>query len=91
MLATFARHSGANFEEVVQLWRRATLFFEAHGQEPDMESALELANRREISAYDAQFAALAIELGVPLVTEDRQVLNAFPEMAQVLAEFCADV
>ncbi len=89
VLATFVRHNGASLDEAIQLWQRATLFFESREQEPDMESALELAHVHKISAYDAQFAALAIELGLPLVTEDRQLLNAFPQTAQSLAEFCA--
>jgi len=42
---------------------------------------LELAVRSRCTAYDCEFVALAKQLGVPLVTSDRQVLAAFPETA----------
>ena len=33
------------------------------------------------SAYDCEFVALALELEVPLVTADRQLLRSFPRIA----------
>jgi predicted nucleic acid-binding protein len=39
------------------------------------------------SAYDCEYAALALRLGVPLVTEDRQLRAAFPGTAVSLREF----
>jgi len=39
------------------------------------------------SAYDLEFAWLALELGVPLVTADRQLLKAFPDVAVSPARF----
>jgi len=42
---------------------------------------LDFALTRGLSAYDAEFAALAEALGVPLVTDDRRVLAACPDLA----------
>jgi predicted nucleic acid-binding protein len=42
---------------------------------------LELASRSGCSAYDCEFVALAQDLEVPLVTNDRQILKAFPTIA----------
>ncbi len=50
---------------------------------------LELAARARLSAYDCEFVALAQSLAVPLVTEDRAVLKAFPDVALTMEGFLA--
>jgi predicted nucleic acid-binding protein len=45
----------------------------------ETQTVLELAARSGCSAYDCEFVALAIDLAVPLVTSDRQVLDSFPK------------
>jgi predicted nucleic acid-binding protein len=52
-------------------------------------AVLELAARTRLSAYDCEFVALAQSLAVPLVTEDRAVLKAFPEVALTMESFLA--
>ena len=42
---------------------------------------LQLALRSGCSDYDCEFVALALDLDVPLITTDRQVLKAFPDTA----------
>lgn len=42
---------------------------------------LQLAARSGCSAYDCEYAALAHDLGIRLVTTDRQLLRAFPSIA----------
>jgi predicted nucleic acid-binding protein len=50
---------------------------------------LELAASSRLSAYDCEFVALAESLAVPLVTEDRAVLKAFPDVAHTMEGFLA--
>lgn len=40
-----------------------------------------------LTAYDAEFVALANALSVPLVTADKAVLKAFPDQALTMERF----
>jgi len=48
---------------------------------------LRLAASSRCSAHDCEFVALAQDLGVSLVTPDREVLVSFPDAAVSLADF----
>ena len=51
------------------------------------EAVMEQAIARGLSAYDAEFVALAQRLGVQLVTDDRRVLAACPDVAVSIDDF----
>jgi predicted nucleic acid-binding protein len=53
------------------------------GQEYEVVSSqvLSLVAQSSCSAYDCEFVALAQDLGVPLITVDKQVLERFPSVA----------
>lgn len=50
-------------------------------------TVLQLVSRSHCSAYDCEFVALAHAEGVRLLTVDRQILRAFPEVAISLERF----
>lgn len=55
----------------------------------DGAAVLAMALDSGCSAYDCEFAWLARELGAPLVTADRQVHAAFPDLAVSPSAFVA--
>jgi predicted nucleic acid-binding protein len=52
-------------------------------------SVLASAVRHGVSAYDARFLALAEAIGLPVVTEDKKLRAAAPDLTQSLAEALA--
>ena len=62
VLATFARGGGATVAEAQSIWRRRVELFGRREKSVDMESVLVLATENRISAYDAQYIALARQL-----------------------------
>lgn len=54
---------------------------------PPYEKVLDLIAESNCTAYDCEFVALARELGVPLVTADKQLLRQFPDWAISLEGF----
>lgn len=86
VLATFVRHRGIEIDEAIDIWQRSSRLFTPGERDLDMPHALRLATQYSISAYDAQYVALAVELSVPYVTEDQQVLKTFPDIALSMQE-----
>lgn len=84
VLANYARQGGATPEEARVLWRRALELFRSREQPVDAEAALALAVEHPVSAYDAQYVALARELRTVLVTEDRRLLKTFAADARTM-------
>lgn len=86
--------SGALKRKALSLERAAAIAREAecqfNGREFSVDTAdvLMLAAMSGCSTNDCEFVALARDLGVPLVTNDREVLKAFPTVAVPLDRFC---
>ena len=51
------------------------------------ERVIKLVLASDCTAYDCEYVALAQDLGVPLVTTDKQILRAFPKTAVSMEKF----
>ena len=87
VLATFVQHGGGGLEDAIGIWSQSLRLFARNEREFDLTQALLLASQHGISAYDAQYVALAIDLQAPFVTEDRRLLRLFPELAVSMNSF----
>jgi predicted nucleic acid-binding protein len=85
LLAGYMRRKTLTFEQAREIQAEAEDLMAGGEHEVDSQHVLELVRDSECSAYDCEFAALAIRLGVKLVTADSKLLKAFPKLAQPLA------
>jgi predicted nucleic acid-binding protein len=81
ILAGYLRRKALSFEAACDLQAEAEGLLEGAEHEVASQRVLELVRDSDCSAYDCEFAALAIGLGVKLVTMDAKLLKAFPRVA----------
>jgi predicted nucleic acid-binding protein len=87
VLVTYQRRGLLTLEQCRELLKSATRFITVAQCEVDMEASLVFAAKYGISGYDAQYAALAQTLAVPLITEDRKLRQSVPGLAISMQEF----
>jgi len=81
ILAGYMRRQSLTFEEARALQTEAESLLAGNEHEVDSQQVLELVRDSDCSAYDCEFAALAMRLGVKLVTMDSKLLRVFPKYA----------
>jgi predicted nucleic acid-binding protein len=81
VLATSMRARRITLEAALAAATMADAVLDDQPRGVDPASVLELAERSRCTSCDCEFVSMALALGVPLVTSDRQVLAAFPETA----------
>jgi len=86
-LMKYINHGGMNLETAISSLRVAEEAIAGHEYAVDARKVLELAIQSKCSAYDCEYVTLAQDLGVPLVTADKQILKAFPKIAVSLEKF----
>jgi predicted nucleic acid-binding protein len=87
VLATQVRAGALGHAEAREALSRAEMLLAARERPADTAAVLEFAMESGCTAYDCEFVALARALGTPLVTNDRQLLKAFPGTAISLTTF----
>lgn len=87
ILWKFVRFGGMPADKALDVLDDALDLFSANeiAMQPDV--VLRDAIRRGITVYDAQYASLAKQLGIPLVTVDEKLQKACPGLAVPLTAF----
>jgi predicted nucleic acid-binding protein len=86
-LVKYIRHAGMSLEAALVALRLTEETIGGREYHVSSEKILELAMQTGCTAYDCEYVALAQDLGVPLVTADKQVLRAFPKIAVSMEKF----
>ena len=89
VLVLSLRHKLIEMEDALEAMEQAERLI--GGQEFEVESSrvLRLAATSGCSAYDCEFVALAQNLGVPLVTSDRELIAKFKPGVVSMRAFCS--
>ena len=89
VLISLVRTDALQLEKALVIIDEAERWLTGHEYSVVSRQVLDLASRSGCSAYDCEFVALAQDLEVPLVTNDRQILKAFPTTAVSPSAFTA--
>jgi predicted nucleic acid-binding protein len=86
VLATAMRVRLLSLTDALAAFAAAEQLVEDADLEPSVEDCLRVAARGRVSAWDAEFVYVAEALGLPFVTADRRLCQAFPKCAVALEE-----
>lgn len=89
VLAFYLRQGLLALSQALQLMQEAEFLMQGGEYEVASSLVLSLTANSRCSAYDCEFIALAQELGVPLITSDAKILNAFPSISTSLHKYAS--
>ncbi len=87
ILALYMRHKGMTLSQAKRTMEMAETVWKTRVFAVPSDDILELTFEHKITAYDGEYVALAKQLEVPLVTFDKAVRKAFPNIAISAKDF----
>ena len=87
MLVTYQRRGMLTLEQCQERLDHIQRFMQVAQCDVDMSATLTVATQYAITAYDAQYVALAQSLNAPLITEDKKLRQAVPWIAFSMHDF----
>jgi predicted nucleic acid-binding protein len=81
ILATAIKAKQIKPEQALDIWEKVSKILVENECEPSASKVIDLVAQYGITAYDGQFIAVALEMGIPCVTEDRELQEKFPGIA----------
>ena len=87
VLALYVRQRHVALNKAIEIQDAAQAMLAGREYAVDSRDVLSLAHESGRSAYDCEFVAVAIALGVPFVTSDRRLAASFPRIAIDIRQF----
>jgi predicted nucleic acid-binding protein len=84
VLSGYLRRGQLDQQQVLVLQGQAEALLQGSEVPVDSAEVFRLVEASDCSAYDCEFVAAALALQTRLITSDRQLLRAFPEVASPL-------
>jgi len=89
VLSLYVRQRHVALAKAIEIQDTAEALIEGREYAVDSRDVLSLARESGCSAYDCEFVAVAVALGVPLVTSDQRLVSSFPRVAIDIRQFGA--
>lgn len=89
VLTLYLRKNILTFDEILMINQQAESQMLENEYEVSSIHILQLVNSSNFSAYDCEFVALAKLLNISLITADKKIIKAFPDIAQTIDDFVA--
>jgi predicted nucleic acid-binding protein len=87
ILATAIKAKQIKPDQASDIWEKVSKGLIENECEPSAFKVIDLVTEYGITAYDGQFIAVALEMGILCVTEDRELQEKFPDIAISMDEF----
>ena len=87
ILATAIKAKQIKPEQALDIWEKVSKILTENECEPSASKVIDLVAQHGITAYDGQFIAVAVEMGIPCLTEDQELQEKFPGIAISMDEF----
>ena len=90
LLSAFGQHMRRGHltrDAALRAYRRGLTMVEVSVLVSDPIAVLRMVEQTGCSTYDAEYVWLAMDLGLDLITADRDVVRLFPDVAVDIAEF----
>lgn len=87
VLAGYIRSEHLTFDQSLSVIKSLEHWLRGKEHRPNVETVLKLIRHSPCSAYDCEYVAVANELGVPLVSEDRALQETFSQVALSMEAF----
>jgi predicted nucleic acid-binding protein len=81
VLALYLRKNILELSTILQSIQEAEQLMESHAYEVNSTQVLQLVHNSSFSSYDCEFVALADDLGIKLVSFDKQICREFSRIA----------
>jgi predicted nucleic acid-binding protein len=87
VLAKYVHRGDISRDEATRVFRRGISMVELSVIKSEPVAILQMSEQSGCSTYDLEFVWLAIELGIQLITADKQVLASYPNTTSALDQF----
>lgn len=87
VLANYMRRGELTVDEACECMERAAAQLAGYEYKVPSRPVMQLVACSKCTAYDCEFVTVAEDLGVPLVTSDKLILQEFPDVAISLTDF----